>query len=142
MVAGAAHGAAGRLPPPVLTVPGSHPSVAASGASAVLATVPSGGCMLRLLRLDRPSTPVRVKSAGRSARADGDEFIDDVWLGRASIAAETYDSPSPHGEAFSILPRPAAVRPVAPDSRNGPGRTVSRRTRFGCAQVVGRRRRA
>ena len=80
----------------------------------MLAAVESTDCTLRLLRLDRPSTPVRVKSPGLCP-GDGDQVVDDVWLSRASIAAEAYDSPSPHGEAFSIYlgPRPAGPLRIA-----------------------------
>jgi hypothetical protein len=66
---------------------------------------------------------------------DSGAFVDDLWLGRTAIAAETYDSPSPHGEAFELYTGP---RPSGPLRLHGGWSWTYSDTPFGsgCAWAV------
>jgi hypothetical protein len=105
---GSAQAGRAGLPPPVFTTSGGLAVLAASGTTAALATVGDGVCPIRLFRLDRRTAPVLVKKPN-PCDPETEAFVDQLWLGRAMIAAEVYDSPSPHGEDFTYFagPRPA-----------------------------------
>jgi hypothetical protein len=108
-VAGSAHAADGPLPPPAFTARADLAALTASGPTTALATVKRGRCVVRFLRLGTGAGPGLLRPPSPCGGPDSEAVIDDLWLGRSGIAAETYDSPSPHGEAFAYLagPRPA-----------------------------------
>jgi hypothetical protein len=96
------------LPPPVFTTSGNLAIIAASGPTAAFGTVSHDRCPVWLFRLSAGTRPVPLKGPN-PCNADTEAFVDELWLGRASIGALLYDSPSPHGESFTYLtgPRPA-----------------------------------
>ena len=100
----AAPAAAVPLPPATLTLSGSPYALAAAGPRAVL----SAGCAVRVVRLLPAAAPVTVPRFGDCTPL-GDSNVSDVHLGRTTLVAEQYTSPSPHGESFSLwsggLPR-------------------------------------
>ncbi len=128
----AAPAAAVPLPPATLTLAGGPPfALAASGPRAVL----SAGCAIRVVRLLPPSAPVTVPRFGDCTPL-GDSAVDGLHVGRSTVVAEQYSSPSPHGERFSLW---AGALPRGPLRQTGEdwGWTDSDvPSGFGCTLVV------
>jgi hypothetical protein len=117
VAAGSAQGAAGALPPPAFSATGSLTAMTASGSTTAIATVERSRCVVRFLRLGTSARPALLRPPSPCGGSDTETVVDDLWLGRTAIAAETYDSPSPHGEAFELFDGPRPVGPLR--SRGG-----------------------
>ena len=98
-VLGSAHGSA--LPPPSFRVGGYPLALAAAGPRVAVAT---SSCAVRVANLVSGARPVAVRQP--QACRSGDAAVDDLWLGRSALAAQTIDAPSPHGEQYALWSGP------------------------------------
>lgn len=132
-VAGSAQGAAPGLPPPVFSAKGYLAALAASGPTTALATAERNRCVVRFLHLGTKAKTGLLRPPD-PCDPETEEVIDALWLGRTAVSAETYDSPSPHGEAFEYLtgPRPGPLRTSGEWSWTDSDPPYS----FGCAWAV------
>lgn len=101
-VAPAAQTATPTLPAPSLTLAASLQGLAAAGSRIALADY----CAVRVLPFTaqrKPKTPPPLRGLPCQDPDNEDEsFVVDLWLGRRSVFAETLNSPSPHGEEYSV----------------------------------------
>src|SRR3954447_744423 len=92
-----------RLPAPSFTEPGQPTAFAVSGPRVAVAS----GCTVLVANLARGTKPVRVRSIGGDCGSDpGDSWVLDLHLGRATVMGTTISSPSPHGDAFTLVTGP------------------------------------
>jgi hypothetical protein len=96
----------GRCRRPAFTARAYLAALTASGPTTALATVERGRCVVRFHRLGTSAKPGLLRPPSPCGGPDSEAVIDDLWPGRSGIAAETYDFPSPHGEAFAYLAGP------------------------------------
>ena len=92
--------------------------------------------MIRVAALASGRAPTAV-APPRSCRDEGATiWVDDLWLGRSALAAETIDSPSPHGELLELWTRAVPRGPLR--ARGAWGWTDSNpdEPAYGCAWSV------
>ena len=103
---GSVHGSA--LPAPSFRVDGYPLALAAAGPRVAVAT---SSCAVRVANFVKGTKPVAVRQP--QACRSGDAAVDDLWLGRAALAAQTIDAPSPHGEQYALWSGPLPRGPLA-----------------------------
>lgn len=98
------------LPAPSFRVPGQVTALAAAGPRVAVAT--TGGrssCLIRVAALASGRAPTAVAPPRSCRDEEATIWVDDLWLGRSALVAQTIDSPSPHGELYELwtgtLPR-------------------------------------
>ena len=117
-LASAAPAAQNTLPPLSLTLKGNLESLAASGPTIAVATGRANpglgdtdpSCAIQLFTFATAApTAVRQPLPCENATVSQDAEVNDLALARNQIGATMYDSPSPHGEAWSYWrgPRPS-----------------------------------
>ena len=127
------------LPAPVFSVPGGGLGpVAAVGSRFALEVAGSDGpCRVYVASLRKATAvPARISGPGVEGCQTGDATVIGLWLGTDEIAALVDDSPSPHGEDFTLWSAPptaATLRQVGSswgwtDSDVPPS--------YGCAEAV------
>jgi hypothetical protein len=115
------------LPAASFTVPGYVAALAASGARVGVATL-SDFCVIRVAELARATTPTTVKTSAlpcSRARDGSDAYVEDLWLGKTAAAATVVDSPSPHGDSYTLWTGPLPQGPLR--SRLGLGSNARQR---------------
>jgi hypothetical protein len=145
LVAATAAGAAPRdaspeLPRPSLSLPESLEALAAAGPRVALATA-GLGCTIRVIALGAANPkPVEVRGVGDGLTCDeevvgNDSLVYGLWLGRSTIDVLLYESPSPHGDSYSVWTGRLPAGPVRQidfwgwsDSEDPPG--------YGCSRDV------
>jgi hypothetical protein len=108
-VTGVAQGASPSLPRPLFTTSPALMDVTAYGTTTALAIAGNNGrCWVGFFQLAASARPTLLKRPS-PCDPDTEQVVSNVWLSRTTIAAFTYDSPSPHGEdwAYFVGPRPA-----------------------------------
>lgn len=102
-VATPAGAASPALPTPSLTMPGHLQALTASGPTAAVAA----GCAVRLVNLSLATRPVPARGTLPCA----DARIVQLGLGRTAVDAVVGESPSPHGERFTLWRAPRQAGP-------------------------------
>jgi hypothetical protein len=126
------------LPAASFTVPGYVAALAASGARVGVATL-SDSCVIRVAELARATTPTTVKTSALpcSRAQDGsDANVEDLWLGKTTAAATVVDSPSPHGESYTLWTGPLPQGPLRRVGSEWSWTDSDRPPSFGCARAV------
>lgn len=97
------------LPAPSFSARGHLEGLAASGSRvAVVAADDVTGCVIRVASLAGGTKPATTTAAlpCRQDQDGSDAFVADLWLGRTALAATVIDSPSPHGDTYSLWTGP------------------------------------
>jgi hypothetical protein len=101
--------AAPPLPAPSLTVTGRLQALTAAGRYAVVATqTRAGACAVSVADLIRGGRTRQLSGPQVCRAGGGDAVVADLWLGKRTILAEAIDSPSPHGDSYSLWTAPLA----------------------------------
>jgi hypothetical protein len=95
--AGRAGPATPALPPPLFSAGDTMLALAAAGPNVAVAS----GCEIRVANLTRTTRPVRIRRFGPCAAGDV-AAVNDLHLGRSTLVAEQIDSPSPHGDDYTL----------------------------------------
>ena len=66
---------------------------------------------VRVVDLARGTKPVVVRQP-EACRTGDIVAVDGIWLGRAALAAQTIDAPSPHGEQYALWAGPLPRGPL------------------------------
>jgi hypothetical protein len=98
-----------RLPAPVLSEPGYAQVLAAAGRHAALAD----GCDVVIVDLVRGQRLRTLPRAGDCRTDPGESQVDDLWLGRGTVAAQLLLAPSPHSASFTLWAGRLSGRPSA-----------------------------
>jgi hypothetical protein len=129
----AAGGARLTLPPPVYTADSYTGALAAAGNRAVVGLV----CTVAVLDFSSAARPVRVGANGGCSSDPEDAVVEGVWIGRSGLTVAVDDSPSPHGDDYTVTTGPLPAGPLRQVGEysvrddNGPDQAAA-----GCAWTV------
>jgi hypothetical protein len=121
------------LPAPVYTVDSYTGALAAAGDRAVLGLV----CTVAVLDFASTAKPVQVGAKGGCASDPEDAVVEGVWLGKSGLTVTVDDSPSPHGDDYTVTTGPLPAGPLRQVGEysvrddNGPDQAAD-----GCAWTV------
>jgi hypothetical protein len=139
----AASASAAPLPAPALTVTGRLQALTAAGRYAVVATqTPTGTCVVSVADLVRGGRARQLSGPQVCQTGGGDAVVADLWLGKKTILAEAIDSPSPHGDSYTLWTAPLAGGPFAQYGTSwgwsdSDGDGPSGQGSLGCATTIG-----
>ena len=100
--------ASSALPAPSFRVDGYPLALVAAGPRVAVAT---SSCAVRVANLVKGAKPVAVRQP-QACRSDDPVAVDDLWLGRSALVAQTIDAPSPHGEQYALWSGPLPKGPL------------------------------
>ena len=96
------------LPTPSFRADGYPLALAAAGPRVAVAT---SSCLVRVANLVTGAKAVAVRQP-QACASDDPVAVDDVWLGRSALVAQTIDAPSPHGEQYALWSGPLPRGPL------------------------------
>jgi hypothetical protein len=96
------------LPAPSFRVDGYPLALAAAGPRVAVAT---SSCAVRVANFVKGTKPVVVPQP-QACRSGDPVAVDDLWLGRSALVAQTIDAPSPHGEQYALWTGPLPRGPL------------------------------